>query len=306
MLKFLQGPVARDTTPNSAGEIFRRLAMVACVLSGLAAVALTLVALAGRGERNVVGAWICGAICASLIATRRWWREPAASAVVASAAQSSPSPGGQPAIAAPIKTSRRPRVLILNAALGGEAGNTSRALGVLVGHLAPSAEVLQVALAGPAAKTFASLGPALKSADAIVIGTGVHWDSWSSALQKFLEDATPAEATALWAGKPAAVVVTEHSVGGKAVLSRLQGVLVTLGCELPPFSGVVLSQAAQLARVGNPPGGAADDLWSPEDLAVLAHNIIHAAARRSDGWRAWPVDRRDYAAVWWREENAKA
>lgn len=300
-MDFLRQPVARDTTPNSANEIGRRLAHVALIGSGLALPVLAVVALAGRDEGVVRALWITAAIFAALLIARRFGKAAGKTPLAASPALvATPAPSA-PASASRAPSAGLPRVLVLNAALGGDAGNTARALALLAGHLAGRAEVERAALAGPAARDFAALAPALRSADAIVIGTGVHWDSWSSALQKFLEDATPAEATALWVGKPAAVVVTEHSVGGKAVLSRLQGVLATLGCELPLFSGVVLSQAAQLARAGHPSGGAADDLWSPEDLAVVAHNLAHAAARRSAAWRAWPVDRRDYAAVWWRE-----
>lgn len=135
----------------------------------------------------------------------------------------------------------------------------------------------------------------LARADAVVIGTGTHWDSWSSLLQRFLEDATPAEGTKLWLGKPVACVVTEHSVGGKAVLSRLQGVLLTLGCALPPMSGLVLSRAALMAARADKAG--ARDFWSMEDLRVIAHNVIEATSG-TKRWRVWPVDRREFMARW--------
>jgi chromate reductase len=169
---------------------------------------------------------------------------------------------------------------------------------LLAPRLAPHAELTHAALAGPAAATFATLEPALCAADALVFATGTHWDSWSSPLQKFLEDATPAEAGPLWLGKPAAVLVTEHSVGGKAVLSRLQGVLLTLGCSLPPLSGLVLSQAVQLARRHTPDPALADDFWSPDDLDVIAHNLLTAARQPRPAWRAWPVDRQHFSRPW--------
>jgi NAD(P)H-dependent FMN reductase len=207
-------------------------------------------------------------------------------------------PAGQPAAASATANDEPTRVLLIDASLTGPGGNCSRLLDAFDARLAGLARTVRVALSGRDAHSFASLEPRLRAADAFVFATGTHWDSWSSALQKFLEDATPAEATELWLGKPAAVLVTEHSVGGKGVLSRLQGVLLTLGCALPPFSGLVLSHAAQLARQHSPKRSAAEDFWSVEDLDVVAHNLCAAARRRSAGWRAWPVDRKDYARVW--------
>ncbi|AKC81735.1 hypothetical protein IMCC26134_01195 [Verrucomicrobia bacterium IMCC26134] len=198
----------------------------------------------------------------------------------------------------PTPPDRRPRILLLNASLAGPAGNSSRLLAMLAPRLAAQASLDRAALAGPCAATFASLEPNLHAADAFVFATGTHWDSWSSPLQKFLEDATPAEATSLWLGKPAAVLVTEHSTGGKGVLSRLQGVLLTLGCALPPFTGLVLSHAAQLARQHAPAGGAADDLWRPADLELVAHNLLAATLAPRPAYRAWPVDRADFHRPW--------
>jgi chromate reductase len=159
--------------------------------------------------------------------------------------------------------------------------------------LAPLADVTRHTLA--TAPGFAACRDALAAAEALVIGTGTHWDSWSSHLQRLLEEATPAEGTALWLGKPVACVVTEHSVGGKAVLSGLQGVLVTLGCLLPPMSGLVLSRAAQIAAGHDP--GAARDFWCAEDLAVAAHNLLEAV-NGTHRWRTWPVDRTGFDQRW--------
>lgn len=201
---------------------------------------------------------------------------------------------------------RRPRLLILNAALAGESGNTAVILQQAVRLLARRAAVEVVVLkpaAGAAFVLTAEIRAALARADGFLIGTGTHWDSWSSGLQQFLEEATPTEGTALWLGKPAAVVVTEHSVGGKGVLSRLQGVLVTLGCAIPPMSGLVLARAALLAAQAD--AGAARDFWGQTDLAIVCHNLGEAARGRVPGakpprprWRAWTVDRTDFNARW--------
>lgn len=190
---------------------------------------------------------------------------------------------------------RRIRILLINASLAGDSGNTAALLARARRLLARRATVAAVTLAGDAAPDFAALRPQLAQTDGFLIGTGTHWDSWSSVLQKFLEDATPAEGTALWLGKPAAVVVSEHSTGGKGVLSRLQGVLVTLGCTLPPMSGLVLSRAALVAARHDP--DAARDFWCIDDLRVVCHNLVEATAG-THAWRCWPVDREDFARRW--------
>lgn len=201
---------------------------------------------------------------------------------------------------------RRPRLLLLNGALAGSGGNTAVALAAARRRLVRHADVETLVLA----ETFddppvadagrdtlpPAIADALAQADGFLFGTGTHWDSWSSVLQRFLEAATSLEGTATWLGKPAAVVVTEHSVGGKAVLSRLQGVLVTLGCSLPPMSGLVLSRAALIAAAKDP--AAARDFWSRSDLGVVCHNLLTATRVRAQPWKAWPVDRADFRARW--------
>jgi NAD(P)H-dependent FMN reductase len=200
----------------------------------------------------------------------------------------------------------RPRLLLLNGALAGNGGNTAAALAAARRRLVRHADVESLSLVeafkdSPAGVTRGDPLPpaivdALTRADGFLFGTGTHWDSWSSVLQHFLEAATPLEGTTTWLGKPAAVVVTEHSVGGKAVLSRLQGVLVTLGCSLPPMSGLVLSRAALLATAQD--SAAARDFWSRADLCVVCHNLVTAARLRAQPWKAWPVDRADFRARW--------
>jgi chromate reductase len=164
------------------------------------------------------------------------------------------------------------------------------------GFLAPHADVEEAALADPGAQSFAGLEPRLRAADAFVFATGTHWDSWSSPLQRFLEDATQAEASSLWLGKPVAGVVSEHSTGGKGVLSRLQGVLVTLGCWVPPLSGLVLARSGQLAR--RHAADEAEDFWCMDDLPVVVENLLLAARLPRVAWQTWPVDRSDFARIW--------
>ena len=191
--------------------------------------------------------------------------------------------------------SAAPRILALDASLAGADGNSAALLGLAADHLRPHATVARACLARD--PDFAVHAPALAAADALVLATGTYWDGWSSHLQRFLEQATASEGSALWLGKPAVVLVTAHSVGARGVLSRLQGVLVTLGMCIPPMGGLAVTQVGQLARDGGGPD--TDDIWSTEDLAVVCHNLL-VCLRGGRDWRAWPVDRRDPARRWLR------
>jgi NAD(P)H-dependent FMN reductase len=193
--------------------------------------------------------------------------------------------------------SKRPHVLVIQAGLGGAEGNTAALVARAEAHLAPHASLELATLA--AAPGFAPHRAALARADALIVATGTYWDGPSSHLQRFLEEATPTEGTELWLGKPAAVLVSAHAVGGKSVLARLQSVLVTLGASIPPMSGIVVTLAGQLAIEGAPPEQTAD-LWSPADLEVVCHNLLVAARADRGAFRAWPVDREDPARRWLR------
>ncbi len=185
------------------------------------------------------------------------------------------------------------RVLVVNAGLNGARGNTAVLLARVAAHLSPRVSVVTVTLAEGGG--YAAVRRELQQADAFVVGTGTHWDSWSHLLQQMLEEATVDEGTALWLGKPAAVVVTMHSVGGKGVLSRLQGVLNTFGCAIPPMSGLVYSLANQAAIEASAPG--TDDLWCLEDVAVVCDNLLTALGLHA-AYRAWPTDRARFAERW--------
>ena len=133
--------------------------------------------------------------------------------------------------------------------------------------------------------------------DGLVFGTGTYWDSWSHYLQRFLEEATATEGTATWLGKPTAVFVTGHSEGGKGILSRLQGVLATFGCLIPPMGVMVYSLANQQAIARG--GEETEDLWSLADIDVVCRNLCEAMklSKRAT-WESWPVDRAGFARLW--------
>lgn len=161
------------------------------------------------------------------------------------------------------------RLLVLNAALNGAHGNTAALLSLAAKQLQRDVLVEQVVLAEDA--SYPTARAALERSDGLLIGSGTHWDSWSHLLQRFLEEATPDEGSDLFLGKPAGVVVTMHSVGGKGVLSRLQGVLNTFGCVIPPMSGMVYSLVNQSAAAGA--GSQRADLWTPDDVTVITQPV---------------------------------
>jgi NADPH-dependent FMN reductase len=184
-------------------------------------------------------------------------------------------------------------VLIVNAGLGGSRGNSQ----VVAEHCSELLRGLGVPhenlrLVGAAS---GDVPAALARAERLVFVSGTYWGGFSSLLQQMFEELTPSEASELWLGKPAAVVVTAHQVGAQSVLFRLQGVLVTFGCLLPPMSGVVISKVGEALRAHAPE--LCGDVWGLEDVAIALHNLL-AVPFAPRALRAWPVDREQYAERW--------
>jgi len=189
----------------------------------------------------------------------------------------------------------KPQITVINGSLGGENGNTGVLLRQLSSQLTSRASLrsLHLVEATPAS----SFAEVIEQSAGFIFGTGTYWDSWGSPLQKFLEEATEFEATQFWLGKPAAVIVTMHSVGGKEVLSRLQGVLSTLGLLLPPMSGLVYSLATHLA-LQTKQDAFQSDFWQLSDLGIIANNLMAAIDSPKPEWKTWPVDTEDPKRPW--------
>jgi len=188
-------------------------------------------------------------------------------------------------------------VLILNGGLGGVGGNcqvVAEHAAALLAARAVRHELLTLRDAPPGA-----VPGALERAERLIFVSGTYWGGFSSLLQQLFEELTPTETSALWLGKPAAVLVTAHQVGAQSVLHRLQGVLVTLGCALPPLSGVVISKVGEALRSRAPE--LCDDVWGLLDVATALHNLL-ASPFAPQAYRAWPVDREHYAERWLRAE----
>jgi chromate reductase, NAD(P)H dehydrogenase (quinone) len=193
------------------------------------------------------------------------------------------------------------KVLILNASPEGQKGNCARLIDKnILPSLAKSVKTEVVHLAK--IKNHQSNKKLLKSihkASGFIFVSGTYWDSWGSPLQKYLEQMTSLEGTSAYLGKPAAVVILNHSVGGKSVLSRLQGVLVTLGCLIPPLSGMVygLNTDLYLKKSQKTKSSHQDDFWSMDDLPIVLENLV-SSLKIENKWASWPVDRKNFKKLW--------
>lgn len=180
------------------------------------------------------------------------------------------------------------RLVVLDGSLRPASGNTSQALSLCTAAFGPDVVVDRIALA-EFSGSIAEMATRLRSADGLLVGTGTYWGSWGSPLQQFLELMTPYEATDVFIGKPASVVVTMDSTGGSEVAARLAATLVSLGCWTPPLGWMALSRVG--VALGEHASDAVRDVWSPADLGVLAENLVVASRAPRLGYRAWSVDR---------------
>lgn len=184
------------------------------------------------------------------------------------------------------------QILILNGSIHGASGNC----GLLIQELRKTRKDIKWDLVNLTKTKFgAGLLRKITKADAILCLTGTYWDSWGSPLQKFLEDATDIEGREDILGKAMGVCVLMHSVGGKAILSRLQGVFSTMGFLIPPMSGMAYSLSGQLALKSK--NQHAKDFWCLEDLDVIVDNLV-LATQTPIAWKTWPVDRKNFRKRW--------
>lgn len=195
----------------------------------------------------------------------------------------------------------KPKILVINGSLGGSSGNSARLLQEIRSRMRTKAQLDVLTLANQPIP-MRTLQKKLGQADGYLFLTGTYWDSWGSPMQKFLESVTPWEGTPLWLGKPAACVILMHSVGGKEVLSRLQGVLVTMGCSIPPMSGMAYSLAGEIAAQNESAHG--DDFWRIGDLDIVLENLLEGVSASCDAlYRSWVVDRKDPSRIWLKKSS---
>jgi NAD(P)H-dependent FMN reductase len=183
--------------------------------------------------------------------------------------------------------------LIVNAGLAGAAGNSQ----IVAAHCAQVLERRGEAheLLVLRNESTEAVQSALGRSERLVFVSGTYWGGFSSLLQRLLEDLTHTEASELWLGKPAAVFVSAHQVGAQSVLWRLQGLLVTMGCLIPPMSGVVITRVGEELRRRAPE--LCQDVWGLEDVETALANLC-ATPRLRETFQAWPVDREHFAERW--------
>jgi multimeric flavodoxin WrbA len=186
-------------------------------------------------------------------------------------------------------------ILIINGSLGGANGNTSVLIKTAQKYLLQyetNIDILHLEENGYDLKN------KLAWADGFIFTSGTYWDSWGSPLQRFLENSTEYEASDLFLYKPASVMISMHSVGGKGVLSRLQGVLNTICLAIPPMSGLVYALSTHIALTLNENHkDFGNDFWSLEDIEIIVHNLMTAVHQKHD-FKSWPVDRKDPQRRW--------
>lgn len=185
------------------------------------------------------------------------------------------------------------KILIMNGSPAGDKGNCALWIKKIKSLLKGQATVDVIHLAKE------NYGPHLKKqisdAAGVIFVTGTYWDSWGSPLQKLLEDMTDLEGTPALMGKPAAIFVLMHSVGGKSVLSRLQGVLSTMGFLIPPMSGMVYSLVSDIALKGK--SSHAKDFWQIDDVELILENFLKSCDLNV-AWATWPVDKKNPKRKW--------
>lgn len=186
-------------------------------------------------------------------------------------------------------------ILLINGSINGESGQS----GVIAAKMMSSFDQLDIKhLVLKTNQTLESWEELVSWADGFIFLTGTYWDSWGSPLQSFLEKTTEWEASMRWLGKPASVIVTMHSVGGKSVLSRLQGVLGTMGLTIPPLTGMVYSLNTHLI---NQFSDHLSDFWSLSEIPLLIENLIIQLEMNkayAPKWKTWEVDTADVKRSW--------
>lgn len=191
-----------------------------------------------------------------------------------------------------------PTILILNGSIQGKQGNTQSLIQQMQKDLleaAPHAVIHTIELSEVQEMTPAWLQQQFSQHDGFVFCTGTYWDSWGHPMQRLLEEMTFLEGKKEILGKPVSVLVSMHSVGGKEVCSRLQGVLATMGFLIPPMSHLVYSLSNHLALQSE--SEFANDFWSPRDLQVVSYNLL-AAMKNKTEFVSWVVDEKDPRRIW--------
>jgi len=185
----------------------------------------------------------------------------------------------------------KPNLLIINGSIRGSDGNSGRIIDWIERSVAENnaVDVSQLTLADPM-PAIGQVRNLLASHDGFFAVTGNYWNSWGSAVQRFLEVMSFCENGPEFFGKPFACAVTMDSVGGADVASRLHAAFSGLGCWSPPCSTVIISRIAEeaiRASKGNE-DDPNDDVWRIDDLGILLENLVASCQVDREIWGSWP------------------
>lgn len=189
---------------------------------------------------------------------------------------------------------KQKNLLVINGSIHGNKGNC--------GHLIKTikekySSLFRITVTHLKNETRQQMAKKLMQSDCLLFVTGTYWESWGSPMQKFFEDFTDMEATEAFVGKPAGFIVLCHSVGGKSVLSRMQGNVNLFGCLLPPFCGMELSLIAKSVLEYGLQKNHHEDLWHIDDVKTVLVNL-RTAAGNINTYKAWPVDKKNFKKIW--------
>ncbi len=121
---------------------------------------------------------------------------------------------------------------------------------------------------------------ALKGCDGFVIATPTYWFNVPGVLKNLIDHLTVLEEYGYWLeGKVAGFIVYSPHGGGTDVLENLALVFSNMGVVLPPYSMIHYGQS--------------DDQWSPEDIGLLAKNIILQIRAQKTLGMSWDFDKHD-------------
>jgi len=179
-------------------------------------------------------------------------------------------------------------ISIINGSLGGRTGNTHNLIKKLrktINKIDPEIKVRVIHLTP--SFNWLLVRKYIRTSDAFVFCTGTYWQSWGSPMQHLFEKMTELEGKKHLLGKPVGAISTMHSVGGQEVVSRMQGVLCSLGCVIPPFCGFAYSYADHVAHRSRYHGKKLmDDVWHLEDICALINNVIESM-KGTNKWKVW-------------------
>lgn len=168
-------------------------------------------------------------------------------------------------------------ILVINGGLGGPTGNCARIIEkYLSKHFGDASRV--------SVTNLTDRHPSMHQLceyDGFIIFTGTYHHSWSSHLQRFLEEkASYVSGFDAWQGKPVAIVVIGAKIGARDVMARLAGVVNGLGAYIPPQAMMCYTKSFDITHRHEPERGR--NLWKLDDLGVVVANLLTAVGSKPE------------------------